>query len=325
MEEVSKMIYYCMHAGKFKQAKTIIDSWITKGHTDAAELYLLKGIVYSAFPECEKEASEAFELYNRRQISISEHVSEAQYGYYYSFRPPSKYAIEDLKNNQITLVPPSKMNDPFDTPLFHWIEYRIQANEQHLKKIRNIKVINAFRKVTELYTRSMQHYRIRSFVSWNKDDICPPYERIIMWSHYAREHRGFIVKYKFSPEFKFQLKDKSYCVLKQIKYCSKCSYTEEMEISGEKALNTKSTEWSYENESRFIMYNPEAQNTYYRLKLDNNSAVAAVIFGYKCRTQTRNRVKEALKGQNQVKYYEMHAIPDNIYKLAIRNINEDIP
>lgn len=83
------------------------------------------------------------------------------------------------------------MNDPFDSIANLWSTEsnlnNICTEEQHISS----------------YSKSFQYFRIRSFVAnkvtYDTDDNI--LKKILMWSFYANEHKGFCIKYRLAKHF----------------------------------------------------------------------------------------------------------------------------
>lgn len=104
-----------------------------------------------------------------------------------SFRPFTAYSLSDLVNNEITVCSPRVMNDPYDTLLIKWGE--------------NIRVTKGWKKHVDALCKSFESYRISSFCRLKDKDGNDTVSNVLMWAHYAMNHTGFCVEYKFSDKF----------------------------------------------------------------------------------------------------------------------------
>lgn len=296
--------------GYFDEMESMLkNANVEKQQISLADLYYNKGIVLSMVPALENEALRAFCMYNRCQFTPKVKNQTKKSKKYYSFRRANEYTYSDLINNTITLVSPQKMNDPYDTLMYPWLE------------IHNKMYGNKNPKVSRLFSESHKHYRIRSFVAFeNVDDA--PFKRSVMWSHYADEHKGFCVVYSFSPSMRLGLNDSSYRVLDKITYDEKnTNLTTPDAIDGATLLFQKSEEWRYEKEHRLLVYDPAIEDDYYKLPLDSDSKIYAIIFGLRCSTDTKKIVQSILKNQ-EVHYMEMVSNPEDIYNMQL--VDSDI-
>lgn len=274
-----------------------------------SQCYLLMGVSYACLNK-HKDAVRAFMssiYYNL--------VSQDSYeGFnFYSFRSPSQFTIDDLANNVITVVAPSQFNDPVDSLIFPWLEYKKRATCAMEKDQR------VFKAITEAYS----HLKVRCFVSRQKlpngenevkssTKIIPEQYDILMWSHYAQNHTGICVQYclpKTITESDKELLTVSR--LANVNYVESGDITKEMYVS--KAFFTKSMEWEYEDEVRLLHYDPTWNTDFKPIKLPQGS-VKAVYFGLKCTEETKSKVRKALQYEN-VDYYQIEIEPKDVYKL----------
>lgn len=211
----------------------------------------------------------------------------------YKYVPFSIDSLKILINGELWLGYPENMNDPFEG------EFIIQKNECLPRKIlieafyeRNEKFLNGqsfdtkYKEIfydktvfhkdlqSELKIRLKKHYGVTCFSTNEKN--------ILMWSHYAESHRGFIIAFE---------KDKLLSSLKypfqkvgNVNYQSnlttadiiieknRIEYKNELEI-----LNTKLRHWKNEKEFRIIAYFTMSNKT--RNILFDKSSIHTIIFG----------------------------------------------
>ena len=109
-----------------------------------------------------------------------------------------------------------------------------------------------------------------------KEDTEDALNSLLMWSHYADEHRGYCIKYKLSKHFIKQDENDSFehMFLKPIIYRKdedKVDISEMTTINTDLAFATKHESWGYENEVRLIVYNPNKEDAFYGIPLDKDS------------------------------------------------------
>lgn len=147
-----------------------------------------------------------------------------------------------------------------------------------------------------------------------------------MWSHYAGEHTGFCIKYKLSKHFIKQEEDEDnheHMYLKSIIYSNDKINMNVHSINSDLAFATKYKDWEYEDEVRLIVYNPNRMDDFYGIKLDEESEIEAIFFGYRCSEQTITTIKNLFiqKGYcNMPKFYKMELNSSNIYKLNYQEV-----
>ena len=234
-----------------------------------------------------------------QKYHIAAKVKSHYYPSLYSFRPYNEYSLSDLINREITLVHPSSFNDPFDTLVMHWkdqLEHRC-AEKTHVTP----------------YKKSFDYYRIRSFSEDNGRNKA--YKNILMWSHYADNHRGFCVKYSFAESF-VNNEDMALFFRPVIyKNSSEKVNIDIDSIDSDLAYCTKNHSWKYENEIRLIGYLPNTNSFYSPIPMGKFCKIEAVYFGVRASKQNIETIKQILKDEN-VRYYKLASTPTNIYNIT---------
>lgn len=236
-------------------------------------------------------------------------LKEAESTSFLSFRRYNEYTLADLIHNEITVVHPSEMNDPYDTLLLKWSEYLAQEK--------------TVRKHIGPYCDALASYRIRSFTkltnSSNQDMVC----NTLMWSHYTTNHTGFCIKYSFSKEFTSGTEERRTIRFKDIIYHDENSPLDITtdSIDTNKGLCTKQSEWAYENEVRMIAYEPEIEGKYHAIPLDRSSKIESIYFGYKCPNEHIRTIRKIVtQHYPDAKFYKMSSDFTNIYCLKAEEI-----
>lgn len=228
----------------------------------------------------------------------------------YSFRKFNEYSLMDLINRQITVCPSWMMNDPFDSIINLW------ADENFM--VKGCKDKN----LAKAYVQSFKYYRIRSFTCGTDESVL---KNILMWSHYAGEHGGYCIKYRFSRNFIKQNPSENFehMYLKKVSYSDSLMNIDVPTIDSNLAFATKSMEWAYENEVRLVVYNPNAESPFYGINLDVDSHIESIYFGYKCSMDKKNAIRNILKSNSadEISYNEMQLDKHDIYKMKIVKCN----
>ena len=236
-------------------------------------------------------------------------IEEEDYVYLYSFRRFNEYSLADLINNEITVSPSKNMNDPFDSIINLWgtKELLKKTCKEH-KHIKNL-------------SKSFDYFRIRSFCNGNTTRAL---KNILMWSHYADNHRGYCIKYKLSKHFIKQDENDSFehMFLKPIIYRKdKVDISEMTTINTDLAFATKHRSWKYENEVRLIVYNPNKEDAFYGIPLDKDSCIEAIYFGCRCEQKTINTIKNLFsKSDTPPKFYQMKLDRTDVYHLKWKEV-----
>lgn len=279
------------------------------------KVYELAGQIYAVLSkEKEEYQTSAIQYYQKyqtllQQYKIPEYLEDKDSVIVYSFRGYNSYSLEDLINNTITVVRPSKMNDPFDSIANLW------------KKKDNLKDLTDDVGHESLLDSSMDYFRIRSFCAnrqtFDSDDRI--LKKIKMWSLYADHHKGFCIKYR--------LKDKMFrdisSVNNHVLRLASVTYEEEQNIGkGKIGLDTyqayfvKHKEWESEEEVRLLSYYTESDKDFYSEPMDNNAEIEEIVFGYSCTIEHMNTICNLFraKGVENIFYKMTTKVENNIYE-----------
>ena len=222
----------------------------------------------------------------------------------YSFRKYSEYSLQDLINNEITCVHPSKMNDPFDS-LANYIGDPTRLNMVCNKENHIIPQSQAF-----------EHFTIRSFVANRKtyeEDDKIVFNKV-MWAHYADCHKGFCIKYKFKKDSFIQIDDtnRSFTRIIPIQYTDE-NVGIDLTLNTNNSFAMKDICWKYENEVRLLHFEGNNNEKFYGVKLGDCISMDEIIFGYKCSEENKKTIANLVKGK--CKLSEIYNEDGDIYTL----------
>ena len=275
-----------------------------------SDIYTLAGEIYSNLA-LDAEALKYYQRANYCKLFLKTEIENRSYIYLYSFRRFNEYSLADLINNEITVSPSKNMNDPFDSIINLWgTKELLEITCKEPKHIKNL-------------SRSFDYFRIRSFCNGNTTRAL---KNILMWSHYADEHRGYCIKYKLSKHFIKQKENDSFehMFLKPIIYRKDedmVDISEMKTINTDLAFATKHESWGYENEVRLIVYNPNKEDAFYGIPLDKDSCIEAIYFGCRCEQKTINTIKNLFsKTDTPPKFYQMKIDRTDVYHLKWKEV-----
>lgn len=228
---------------------------------------------------------------------------------FYSFRGISKYSLDDIANETISAAHPRMFNDPLDTLLDWWIACNIKKANPDFNTHFAI-----------MLKKANEHLKVRCLIGDKEDGHTKTIEQlpVLMWSHYADSHKGFCIRYEF-PEDMFQGYEIN---VKHLRFIHPVSYDFETitleTVPGMKdGLFTKSREWSYENEMRFVNLDfsdeEESKNEYPTLSC--KGAMKEIYLGVRCSDADQRAVEKAIADKD-VKLYKMLIDKDNPTKLV---------
>ncbi len=245
-----------------------------------------------------KDATYAF----KESYLLATYSTFKGFDYVFSYRTINKYFLQDIINNEITVVSPTLFNDPVDSPFLSFI--RDTGNKAQ--------------------EAAASYFKIRSFVSnvsvkgTNEpkgNTSIEEYKNFLMWSHYADSHKGVCVKYKLLGEFSngnLEYQIATHPV--DVKYENSFKHKERLKLDLTDAFATKNKCWEYENEVRLIHYDPNCNNTVKALPLGENGYIEAVYFGLRCPQKDMDTIRGILK--EEVAYFKMKEDEEDIFKLV---------
>ena len=281
------------------------------------KFYELAGQIYAMYAsnmEQPKFEDKALEYYKKYQIILQRYKIDMTLEnkndiVVYSFRKYSIFTLEDLINNTITVVSPSKMNDPFDSIANYW------------RKTDSLEKITGGIGHEKMLKKSMDYFRIRSFqantATYNTHDSI--LQDVKMWSNYADNHYGFCIKYRLSKKF-FRVVDETAEISLRVAPIQYVPYY--CVDSNKKTLNTfdayfvKNKAWKEEGEIRLLSYNPKIEDDHWGVPMGNDAKIEEVIFGYLCTDDCKKTIYNLLSPKG-VSFYMMKPTPKiDIYHLV---------
>lgn len=174
--------------------------------------------------------------------------------------------IDVLENGVIRFTQPTALNDPFETyPCFKSLEQSLRRRYQ--------RVVDSFEGRAEfgatLILSLTLPNKVRQSISALQRDISVEIcilsltkkrNNLLMWSHYANSHRGFVLGFDSAHPFFQGKQHKLIMPVKDVKYSPKRRVMppfEKVAASEELAeifAYTKSDHWSYEDELRMVAH-----------------------------------------------------------------------
>lgn len=289
----------------YKNKDEARDHFMQTFYKKAYYTYELAGEIYAK----NKKQVEALGLYKKAMYYYSFLYPEFKSNKtirVFSFRKYNQFTLADLINNEITVSSSTCMNDPFDSLINLWGE---EGNlSKTCKEQLHIKPLH----------EALEFYRIRSFCMGRGNESV---KNILMWSHYADEHKGFCIKYKLSQHFIKQDENENgqHMFMKKVKYRNIKFDLDIKSIDTDLAFTTKKKDWVYEKEVRLIVYDMKDKGLHYGIPLDNDSRIEAIYFGYLCPRSTIKTIQNIFleRGVKLPKFYKMKLNPHDVYNLQI--------
>lgn len=146
------------------------------------------------------------------------------------------------------------------------------------------------------------------------------YNNILLWAHYANNHRGFCLEYTVNnPKLVFEVSYRSEREKDYLFSPYTANTPQELEYFGNQ-LSTKSVDWKYENESRIIVIDKNGiSGTGMEVKLtDMDLTLNRIIGGVNCLPENRYVLKECAKHLNVD--YAQAILSNKKYSIYIRRM-----
>jgi hypothetical protein len=185
---------------------------------------------------------------------------------------------------------PKALTDAFDKLIFSEQETNLDSNAlgyQIINKLRPFRNKLPRKKIKELSESLIKDgaeeatkFILERQIGWNQYlltfkvfCVAEEYDNLLMWSHYAQNHSGVVLKFKCLPE-----QDTALCAATPINYQKDISTFGsldewvnhvtglkriDMEQKSKEFIYTKSAHWSYEKEWRVYTYREELNNQEY--------------------------------------------------------------
>ncbi len=220
--------------------------------------------------------------------------------------------IDVLENGLIRFTQPAALNDPFETfPNFQGIRQALEERyDPVVKPYSSRGIVEATtaslaikskvkRKLDELQRELSNDY---AFLSLTKKR-----NNLLMWSHYADSHRGFVIGFDSDHTFFQTTKLNVVKRLEEVRYSAtrtvvvplglRALQAHERVNLAEAFFYTKSDHWNYEEEMRMIA-NPKAADKVIEVKGGHNiylfrfppECLREVILGYQMEPVVRERI-----------------------------------
>lgn len=198
---------------------------------------------------------------------------------FYKFRDFGENTDKIILNSEFYFSSPLSFNDPFDCNLSYRKFYsKLELEKAYEKYIKesysnkelwdNGKIVGLFEKSTKILVERLGIFSMTSNV-----------KEILMWSHYANEHKGLAFELdKNECTSFFEQRVSGRRILTPIKYQNNyelLSYFNDAEREAEVLLTYKHKSWEYEDEYRIIDFQSNG------LKKFDKKLIKKIFFGVK--------------------------------------------
>jgi hypothetical protein len=272
-----------------------------------------RGQLYARI-KANKKAEEIFSeyIYLKHKYDRDGAISIDEKTICYGFHNVDIHVIRDFTTSSISLRDPTCFNDPFDTLLFHFIDF-------HQKKI----LKNADYDI-QPFRDAYKHIKVGCFardkVDGN-DENKRAFKNILMWSHYANSHKGICIRYKLNSEAikEFQ-PNNTFTNLFGVEYEEKVGFEEKSPDTTRKLFATKQKNWDYENEVRIIHFDSLNNDEFIQISLEKiKGKIEAIFFGYRCSDKDKELIKNLLADKG-IEFFNFITDPEKTYD-DVYNLN----
>lgn len=237
---------------------------------------------------------------------------------FYAFRPLSKYVLEGIRDNKISLSNPSTFNDPVDPALLSHLSMIIenesdkqekaylQLQHEVYERIR----ITCLSRAQRLPTGEEQPGKIV------KDPLFKEINKSTMWGYYANSHKGICIKYVFPSSFTDHehQKENEVLILRNVEY--QPQYDPNRDSFGfTEALFTKSQEWSHEGECRLVYFPKEGKVPDFPWINLPEGCIKEIYIGYSAADEEKRRLMDVLKDKPDIRLFQMQISANNLFEL----------
>jgi hypothetical protein len=236
----------------------------------------------------------------------------------YRYQALNAHSLASLVNNTIWLSNPDSFNDPFDCA----ITLDRKKYEESIAHVVSVALeqykpnefdIDDFKSIKPGDKKAFENFRngiLELIQNWGICSFSALPDHMLLWSHYANNHRGFCVEYNCREGSEFRK------VVFKVNYENTMPSLSAKDFgeSKEKALDilwlTKAKCWSYEEEWRVMM--PEGNRLY------KSPEVYSVIFGARMPESERKMLAETLRHQPEIIFKEA-VLAEGEFRIEIVN------
>lgn len=163
----------------------------------------------------------------------------------------TNYDLQNLKEGKIRVTNPGNLNDPFEcNAICSDIVDSLDKKLDEFKDFFEFKKINKEDYIEKAHDELMKSYNEKLLSNLLICSFSESNDNILMWSHYSNCHKGFCIEYDFSQLIKLR------ALIFPVIYSKTLPDIVDMSLKNKKkysSIYTKSLDWKYEKEWRFIL------------------------------------------------------------------------
>lgn len=227
-------------------------------------------------------------------------VDSEEVFYRYKYLPFNEGSLKVITEGTVKFTCPLEFNDPFDCQPVAYIDKQVRKKDyfkwaerqmSHLSPAKRVLEINRlYRRLSNgVLSGDILNINLKSMGVLSLSRTC---NDILMWSHYAEHHKGFVVGFHYK-DFDSPSYDKgiAHILPHKVDYNDKrpvFDFTKTHEFIN--CLLVKSPQWEYEQEERAFTFN-KTSDTH---KYDKQNRLYCVIAGAKIEPENLNLLKDAV-------------------------------
>lgn len=231
--------------------------------------------------------------------------------------------IDVVENGCIRFTQAAALNDPFENnPCFSVFSKSLRERSRRLLKnvegrFRAHDAVTTGILIPKMVSDKTTEYQRNLRAKYPMLSLTKKRNNLLMWSHYANAHRGFVMGFDSDHSFFHREKPRTMSPLREVKYSRKRLVLPAYEECVTEDVShiiflTKSKYWSYEQELRMFAQ-PKYANVVlkgddgldiYLFKFPQES-LKEIIFGHQVQADLKRRISEIVKRQySQVELFE---------------------
>lgn len=276
-----------------------------------------------------------------QKLSTTIQDDDFYYLYKYLSFDQEMYVLDTFNKTQLKYTKPEDFNDPYDCSFITEVDLS-DFNKRNAEITLDLKIpakrwLNDKAKIKTAIKNAFSNnftndYKNKIAVTCFTDDPL----NILMWSHYAKNHTGFIIEFKIQKNYKPLNSTKDFNVPFPVTYTDKYPQILLNWKVDDESLNNldyqtdllakmvliKSECWSYENEFRSIVFDSKSDENIILRQFDPN-VVSSVIVGSRIKENHFNELKKSINNFNSthktnVQIYHSQMMDDQ-YKLQVKS------
>lgn len=230
----------------------------------------------------------------------------------YKYRAFDANTLSLFVNREIYFAEPARLNDPYDCQISVTAAIAaaiIEVNKQTGKNI--LEKLEKEKKLSDILAKMEASVRSVGVLSLTQDPV-----NALMWSHYADEHRGLCIGFRFSQKITEYDEDNRIIGTSECHYCGNNPFIDFFLefIQSENLMPwydfwlsilslgmvSKALPWRYENEVRVLRKEPGAVTF-------QPHELSEIVFGMRSDERTRRTIKNILSDSSwsHLKYWQV--------------------